>query len=130
MAGVPLGPQFGPRAGYDFDAETWSLGGQLRLGGGRGLELIPSGDFYFDTDAWQLNLDAAFPLGRLRAFYGGLGAGFFHQTVTETHLNLFLGLRLGGRVSTPVRPYAEARWMRVDGNDPFRLVFGMNFALR
>jgi hypothetical protein len=40
----------GIRAGYDYNAEVWSLGGQFRLplGGMRGgFQIIPSGDAFF-----------------------------------------------------------------------------------
>lgn len=130
-------PAMGVRSGYDFEGEAWSLGGQARLPFARRLELIPSGDAFFDTDhtEWQLNADLAVRLGPRGSLYGGAGLAAVNRPEepgdeAETRLgtNLFVGLQLPG-VVLPVRPFAEARWTLVDGESPFRLAFGANVRL-
>ena len=123
-------PEIGPRVGYDFDADDWSVGGQLRVPA-RVLETVASGDYYFAgaTDMWQLNLDLALRLGRFSSLYAGGGIGVFHQVTTDAGPNILVGLHPPARRGSPIRPYAEGRWTFLDGATPFRLVFGVNLVL-
>ena len=129
---VVRGPsaEIGPRIGYDFDADDWSVGGQLRVPA-RVLETLASGDYYFAgaVDAWQLNLDLALRLGRLSSLYAGGGIGVFHQVTTDVGPNLLVGLHPSARRNSPIRPYAEGRWTFLDGVTPFRIVFGIDLVL-
>lgn len=123
-------PELGPRVGYDFDADDWSVGGQLRIPGPR-LEALASGDYYFavGTHPWQLNLDLALRLGRFSSLYAGGGVGIFHLLTTDVGANVLVGLHPPSRRNSPVRPYAEGRWTFLEGGTPFRLVFGVNLVL-
>jgi len=130
----------GLRTGYDFDAEAWSLGGQLRLpiGGLRtGLQIIPSGDLYFQNGGtdWQLNLDAAV---RLLMFYGGAGLAYLNrdlQPIGENGGRSGINVFIGSPLPLPLwryglQPCVEARWTDVDQIRLFRLVLGVNFVVR
>jgi len=127
----------GVRTGYDWDADTWSLGGQVNvpLGLGRGgIQIIPSGDVFFiqgGTD-WQLNLDVAI---RLLIFYGGVGLSYLNRDFSKpdekaekTGINYFVGLPLPIR-KLPFRIFIEARWTDVLDEQLFRFVAGVNFSL-
>lgn len=120
-------PELGPRVGYDFDADDWSVGGQLRLPARR-LELLLSGDYYF-TDAGQVNLDLALRLGPLSSLYVGGGVGVYWSFGSSVGPNILVGLHPAGRRAAPIRPYAEGRWTFLDYGTPFRLVFGVNVTL-
>lgn len=123
-------PEIGPRVGYDFKADDWSVGGQLRVPA-RVLETLASGDYYFasGTGQWQLSLDLALRLGRLASLYAGGGIGVFHAVNTDVGPNILVGLHPPARRNSPIRPYAEGRWTFLDGGTPFRLVFGVNVVL-
>ncbi len=129
-AGGRVTPELGPRVGYDFEADDWSVGGQLRVPASR-LETLLSGDYYFaaGTRQWQLNLDLALRLGRLSSLYAGGGIGILHALTTDVGPNMLVGLHPPARRGSPVRPYAEGRWTFFGGDHPFRLVFGVNLML-
>jgi len=129
----------GVRVGRDFDADVWSLGGQLRfsLPFLPGIELMPSGDVFVPDDGaeWQLNLDAVLRPGRVSLIYVGGGVAvmrdeFFVPNVrrTEVGYNLLIGLRIPVR-RVPLSPFVEARWTFIEAFDPFRLVTGVNLRL-
>ena len=123
-------PEVGPRVGYDFDADDWSAGGQLRVPGPR-LEALASGDYHFAAGIhpWQLNLDLALRLGRFSSLYAGGGIGIFRALTTDVGPNVLVGLHPPARRGSPIRPYAEGRWTFLDDGTPFRLVFGVNLVL-
>ena len=133
-------PAIGVRVGRDFDADVWSVGGQLRfsLPFLPGMELTPSGDVFLPDDGadWQLNLDVVLRPGRVSLFYAGGGVAvmrddFFVPNVSRTEIgyNLLIGLQIPVR-RAPLRPFVEARWTFIEGFDPFRLVAGVNVLLR
>lgn len=133
-------PAIGVRAGRDFDADVWSLGGQIRfsLPFLPGIELIPSGDVFLPDGGadWQLNLDGVLRPGRVSLIYAGGGVAvmrddFFVPNVrrTEVGYNLLIGLQIPLR-RVPLRPFVEARWTFIEVIDPFRLVTGVNLPLR
>jgi len=134
-------PRFilGLRTGYDYDAEVWSLGGQLKLHPGRGrsgLQIIPSGDVFFikGTADWQVNLDAAIHLMML---YGGVGIAYLNRDFQQpdekdnkTGTNYFIGMPLPIPLyKLRMMPFLEARWTEVKDERLFRLVVGVNFFL-
>jgi hypothetical protein len=123
-------PELGPRVGYDFKADDWLVGGQLRIPGPY-LESLFSGDYYLEgaTRPWQLNLDLAVRLRPLASFYAGGGIGIFHDLTTDVGPNVLVGLHPPARRGAPVRPYVEGRWTFLNGGTPFRLVFGINLLL-
>lgn len=133
--------EFGVRGGYDFDAEVGSAGAQVRVPLIRQLLLVPNGDVYFAEDdegtSWQLNADLVARPDELGGLYGGVGAAFLHadfdgdgEQEVEAGYNLLAGIEGGNVFATRVRPFAEARWSFVDELDPFRLVVGINTAIR
>ena len=131
------GVLLGGRVGYDWDFNTWNLGGQLRVPLGlflRGLEIIPSGDVFFIKTGidWQLNLDAAL---RLMMFYGGAGLAYLNRDFNtpdekskKIGTNYFLGMPLI-IPKLPVTLFIEARWTNVQGEHLFRLMAGLNISL-
>jgi hypothetical protein len=136
---------FGVRMGYDFNANIWSAGGQFWIPIGP-VQFIPSGDIFFEEKnmGWQFNIDAALPirmgfgrlLGRFQAgFYGGGGFAIINRDIKGVSMdgrkigtNLFIGMRLPVR-SIYIRPFVEARWTFVDGENPFHLIAGINIPL-
>lgn len=124
-------PEIGPRVGYDFHYDDWSVGGQLRVPS-RVLETLVSGDAYFSeaTHPWQLNLDLVIRLGRFGSLYAGGGIGIFHAGTTDAGPDVLVGLHPPARGTARLVPYAEGRWTFLDGRTPFRLVFGINLVLR
>jgi hypothetical protein len=133
----PLLVLLGIRTGYDYDAKAWSLGGQIKLPiGGRpgGLEIIPSGDLFFNdsTTDWQINLDIAF---RLLVLYGGVGLAYLNRNFQQpdekdrkSGSNYFIGMPLP-LPRLPIMLFIEARWTEVDDKQVFRLVVGVNIPL-
>lgn len=124
---VRTAPELGPRVGYDFEADHWSAGGQLRVPG-RIVELLLSGDYYF-RDAGQVNLDLALRLRPLSSLYVGGGIGGYWSSGSSVGPNVIVGLHPPARPASPIRPYAEGRWTFLDYGSPFRLVFGVNLVL-
>lgn len=122
-------PELGVRAGYDFDVDHFSFGGQLRVPA-RVLELLLSGDGYVEpgTNPYQLNADLVLRFRRLSPLYAGGGVGFFHHVTTDVGPNIVVGLEPPRRRSA-IRPYAEGRWTFLDNARPFRFVFGVNLVL-
>lgn len=134
--GLALGPgvelsaqsaELGPRVGYDLDAESASLGGQLRLGTSGGFVLLPSADYFLDSEMWQINFDGAVALGQGGPLYAGFGVGIL-SAGGGSGLNILLGLG-SARRRAGARPYAELRWTVREGSDPLRLVIGLNFGV-
>ena len=89
----------GPRAGYDYDGDTFSAGVQLRIPLWRRSRflLVPSGDIYDDgkgTD-WQANVDLLVSPGPRGGFYGGLGFAWVEdgRPQRERAVNQVLGDR-------------------------------------
>ncbi len=124
----------GPRGGYDYDGDAFSVGGQLRIPLWRRsrVTLAPSGDFFNDGSGadWQANVDVLISPGPRGGFYGGLGFGWVAEGRSEREraVNQVLGLRRPfgrGRTQT----YVEARWTELDRETVFRLVFGLNLTL-
>lgn len=125
--------QLGPRAGYDYDGDTYSAGAQLRVPIWRRsrFTLTPSADLYNDgtrTD-WQANLDLLMAPGPRGGIYAGLGFAWVEAaTGRERAINQVIGLQIPlGR--GPLRSYVEARWTELDRKTVFRLVVGVNVAL-
>jgi hypothetical protein len=127
----------GIRGGYDWNKNTYCVGGQLKipLGMGRGaIQIIPNGDIFFIRSGidWQLNLDAAI---RLMMFYGGAGLAYLNREFykpdeksKKTGINYFIGFPLPMR-RLPFRIFIEGRWTNVNDETLFRLVVGINFSL-
>lgn len=137
--GAPV--EFGVRGGYDFDADVGSAGAQLRIPLIRQLLVVPSGDVFFADDgegtSWQVNADLLARPDELGGIYGGIGAAFLRndfdadgEQEVEAGYNLLAGIEGSPLLGTRVRPFAEARWTFVDELDPFRLVVGINTAVR
>ncbi len=130
--------RFGVRGGYDFDERVGLAGAQVRIPLVRQLQVVPSADVLFgEANAqWQINGDVIVKPDGLGGLYAGAGVAFasadFDPTDldddrdTEAGYNVVFGLDGGRLGSTIVRPFAEARWTRVDELSPFRLVFGIN----
>lgn len=125
--------QFGPRAGYDYDGDTYSAGAQLRVPLWRRsrFTLTPSGDIYNDgTRAdWQANIDLLMAPGPRGGLYAGLGLGWVETAEgQERAVNQVIGLQLP--VSRgPMGLYVEGRWTELNRKTVFRLVVGLNLAL-
>lgn len=131
---VPTAVELGLRGGYDYDGDTYSAGGQLRIPLWRRSRFVlaPSGDIYNDgnrTD-WQANVDLLMSPGPGGGLYAGLGFGWVEdgRPQRERAVNQVAGLtRPLGRGAGQV--YLEARWTALNRKTAFRLVFGVNIAL-
>ncbi|HEV2149118.1 MAG TPA: hypothetical protein VGR37_17050 [Longimicrobiaceae bacterium] len=131
-------PQFGVRGGYDFEGEVGSAGAQLRVPVFPELLVVPSADVFFGGDRtdWQINGDLVVRPAALAGLYGGFGVALTSRDTvpfelddeggTELGVNLLVGLESGRIRRTTLRPFAEARWTRIDDAFPFRLVAGFN----
>ena len=130
LAGVVNPPELGVRAGYDFESDHFSLGGQLRIPG-RTVQLLLSGDSYIEpgTNPYQLNADLVLQVRPLRPLYAGGGLGYFHSGTGDLGPNIVVGLEPARRRGSAIRPYAEGRWTFLDNATPFRFVFGVNLVL-
>ena len=124
----------GPRVGYNFDAEEFTLGGQLSVPVSSRLEFYPSADVHFVEvgSLWTLNADLKYRFSgeSMNWFYAGAGLGFRMRSFndndnTDTGFNMFFGAEsLRGRV----HPFGEARVTLSDGS-MFMLVGGLNFTI-
>jgi len=134
-----LSMEIGIRAGYDYDADVWSVGGQFKLPLGlmRMLQIVPSGDIFFveDKTDWQINADAAIPFPLLPGSYAGGGLAVVNRDFTnsgddkmKTGYNLFVGMMVPF-IHLPVRFYVEARWTTIGEYKPYCLVVGVNVLL-
>jgi len=127
--------EMGPRIGYGFDSQAWSLGVQGRVPLLPGFTLLPSADYFLagGSAPWQVSLDVAIRPGWWRGVYGGAGLGVAHgrlgSAVTRTGLDVFVGLAPPLLQPGRLRPYLEARWLLVDNSSPFHLVAGCNVRL-
>ncbi|MDA0334364.1 MAG: hypothetical protein O2782_04290 [bacterium] len=132
--GVRTAVELGPRAGYDYDGDAYSAGGQLRIPLWRRSRFVlaPSGDIYNDgTRAdWQANVDLLMSPGPRGGLYAGLGFGWLEDgsAQRERAVNQLVGLTrpLGQGAG---HAYLEARWTELNRKTIFRLVFGINLAL-
>jgi len=125
----------GPRLTYNFDLESFGLGGQIGIPIARRLEFYPSFDGYFvdHGSAWALNADLKYRLTSDRSgewFYvgGGLNISGFDAgdtDHTDAGVSLLAGIEpLRGRV----HPFGEARLILGDGSS-FQLAGGLNITL-
>ncbi len=134
--GMPLpAVGVGARIGYDFDVDSWSLGGQLWLPIARGaVKFVPSGDIFFVDGGryWQINADVALS-GRGSTYYGGglaltnMRFGENGARNTKVGYNLFVG-QVIPLARWPLRPFLEGRWTFVEGENPFRLLVGFTLS--
>ena len=128
-------PDAGPRVGYGFDLEAWSVGVAGRLPLLPGLALLPSADYFLSGSSapWQLNLDIAIRPGWWPVLDGGAGLAVTHGRLaagaTRSGLNVFLGLAPPRLQPVLLRPYVEARWLLSGDRSPFHLVAGCNVRL-
>ncbi len=128
-------PDAGPRVGYGFDLEAWSVGVAGRLPLLPGLALLPSADYFLSGSSapWQLNLDIAIRPGWWPVLDGGAGLAVSHGRLapgaTRSGLNVFVGLAPPRLRQVLLRPYVEARWLLSGDRSPFHLVAGCNVKL-
>jgi hypothetical protein len=123
----------GFRAGYNFDRDDASLGGQVQLPIGSMIELYPSFDYYFAEvgSAVAFNADLKFRPGNTSSvLYLGGGLNMMRTSSgdasdMDTGGNLFMGIesRLG-----QTHPFFEVRGLLRE-QSAVQLVGGFNFTL-
>jgi hypothetical protein len=135
-AEAQAGPmQFGPRIGYNFDAEEFSIGAHLIKPLTSAIAIYPSFDYYM-VDAGTLfgiNADLRYqmPADNLQWLYLGAGLGITRFSYegfsnTDTGLNLIGGFQPAGRGR--IKPFAEARLGIGDGSS-FAVFGGISIPL-
>ncbi len=117
---------FGAHGLYDFDAESFGIGAQVRTGvnlGGFGLVLNPNVEYLFiddiggiDRTHFRVNADLLYQIGAsyVEVFQPYLGAGLGIQRTsadgdfdnTDVGLNLLAGANFG--IGAPVVPFVQA----------------------
>jgi hypothetical protein len=127
--------QFGPRVGYNFDAEEFSIGAHLIKPLTSAIAIYPSFD-YFLVDAGTLfgiNADLRYqmPAENLQWLYLGAGLGITRFSYegfsnTDTGLNLIGGFQPVG--TSRIKPFAEARLGIGDGSS-FAVFGGISIPL-
>lgn len=121
---------FGPRIGYDFDADHVFIGGQFNLPVGRRWGLVPSAEFYpgLSGSPFRINADLKYhPPTVYGLFYFGGGFAYEHANgASDAGANVFAGWE--GRRSRPFKPFLEAKFVFAD-NTSFNVLGGLNFPL-
>jgi len=127
----PIG--FQGSGGWNSENEDFCLGAGARVGAGP-VTLIPNAEWFFvdSGSTYALSLDGTLnvlPLG-VAAGYLGAGTGMFTvkpdggESNTEAVLNLIAGVGLN---AVPLRPFAQIKWIVIDGDDPFVFSVGARF---
>lgn len=137
-AEAQAGPwQFGPRVGYNFDAEEFSIGAHFIKPLTSAIAFYPSFDYYMVDEGTQFGINAdlryQMPAENLQWLYLGAGLGIFRssgqegvESNTNTGLNLIGGFQPVG--SSRIKPFAEAR-LKVGDGSTFGVFGGISIPL-
>lgn len=127
----PIGIQ--ASGGWYTETEEVFAGGGLRFGAGN-ITVVPNIEWIFvdHGSAYTLNIDGLLTVLPLAVASGYVGAGIGWFTVdtdvtdsnTETAANLIAG---AGFNSLPLKPFAQFKWIVVDGDDPLVFSIGARF---
>jgi hypothetical protein len=118
---------------YTDGTDDFMLGAGARLSLAS-ITVTPNGEWIFveSGSSYSLNLDATMsvlPLGVASAF-AGAGVGLltydpeFGDSNTETVINLIVGAGLN---AAPLKPYAQLKFVFVEGDDPLVFSAGVRF---
>ena len=113
--------------------DDFYVNGGARIGFGT-LTVIPNLDWVFveNVTTYSLNVDGTFslmPLG-VASLYAGGGIGWlvtdtdFSDSQTETVVNLLAGVGLN---AAPMKPFAQFKYIVLDGDDPLAFSIGVRF---
>ena len=130
-AAGPVG--FQAAGGWYTESDEFYLNGGARFGAGT-ITVIPNIDYVFVQSGtlYSLNLDATMslmPLG-VGSLYAGGGIGWLMSdfdgvdSQTDTAINLLAGFGLN---AAPMKPFAQFKYVLVDGNDPLAFSIGVRF---
>ena len=130
-APMPVGWQVS--GGWYSEGEDFFLGAGARLGLA-GVTVIPNAEWLFvdSGSAYTLNLDGTLnvlPLG-VASGYVGAGIGWFtvDPEFGDSHTNTAFNLIAGaGLDAVPLKPFAQLKWIVVDGDDPVVFSIGARF---
>ena len=113
--------------------EDGFIGAGVKLGLGS-IGVTPNAEYIFVSNgtAYTLNADFTMPILPLgvASLYAGAGAGMIHldpdngESNTNSVVNLLVG---AGFAAMPMKPYAQAKLMITDGDDPMALMVGVRF---
>jgi hypothetical protein len=130
-APLPIGWQ--ASAGWYTEGEDFFIGAGARLGFA-GVTVIPNAEWLFvdSGSAYTLNLDGTMNVLPLGAANGYVGAGIglftvdpeFGDSNTDTAFNVIAGAGLN---AVPLKPFAQLKWIVVDGDDPLVFSVGARF---
>src|SRR5262245_4224111 len=130
-AAGPVG--FQATGGWYTENEDFFLGAGARFGLAT-VTVIPNIEWLFvdSGSAYSLNLDATMNVLPLGVANGYVGAGIGALTVdpdqgdsnTDTVINLIAG---AGLDAVPLKPFAQFKYVIVDGNDPLVFSIGARF---
>ncbi len=126
---------FGPRIGYNFDVEEFSIGAHLIKPLTNAIAFYPSFDYYMVDPGTFIGFNAdlryQMPAENLQWLYLGAGLGitrasFGGASNTNTGLNLIGGFQPGG--NSRIKPFAEAR-LKVGDGSTFGVFGGISIPL-
>jgi len=130
-AGGPIG--WDARFGWYTESDAAFVGGGARIGLGS-ITFNPTAEYIFvdNGSSYSLNLDGTMSVLPLGVASGWLGAGLGFYTTkpdkgssnTDTGWNLLAGV---GVNSFPLKPFAQFKYVVIDGNDPVSFAFGVRF---
>jgi hypothetical protein len=127
----PVGLQ--ASGGWYTESEDFFLGAGARFGVGT-ITVIPNIEWLFvdGGSAYTLNVDGTMSVLPMAVASGYVGAGLGLYTVdpengdsnTDTAVNLIAGAGLN---AIPLKPFAQFKWVVVDGDDPLVFSMGVRF---
>lgn len=127
--------QFGPRIGYNFEAEEFTIGAHFIKPLTSAIAFYPSFDYFLIDEGTMFGINAdlryQMPAENLQWLYLGAGLGitrfsFEGSSNTDAGLNLIGGFQPVG--SSRIKPFAEARLLIGDGS-AFAVVGGISIPL-
>ena len=127
----PIGLQ--ANAGWYTESDAFFVGAGARMGAGT-IAIVPNAEWQFvdNGSAWSFSVDGhltLMPLGVGNVYAGG-GLGWYTSDPDQGDSNTDTGINLVGGVgfsALPMKPFAQLKYVIIDGNDPFQFSFGVRF---
>ena len=130
-AAAPVG--FQATGGWYTEDNDFFVGAGARMGAGT-ITAIPNAEYVFVDNAksWSFNIDGTMSVLPLGVASGYVGAGIGWMTVdpdqgdsnTETVFNVLAGAGLN---TFPMKPFAQFKYVLMDGDDPLQFAVGVRF---
>ena len=128
---APVG--FQATGGWYTDDDNFFLGAGARFGFGT-MTIIPNVEYLFvdNASSYSLNIDGTMSVLPFAVATGYVGAGLGWVTFdpdngksnTDTGINLIAGAGLN---AIPLKPFAQFKYVIMDGDDPLQFAVGVRF---